>query len=84
MDYPFLDPTCIVTPGTLTVDQINEMHVTDLEKGDTFKMEDEGLLAAPTQPAKTEESEDWGAAQVWTFKDELTEILEALKKPLGT
>ena len=47
-------------------------------------MEDEGLSAAPTQPARTEESEDVGAAQVGTFKDELTEILEALKKPLGT
>eukprot|EP00961_Rhodomonas_salina_P255311 3450566-Rhodomonas_salina.1 len=36
------------------------------------------------QPARTEESEDWGAAQVGTFKDKLTEILEALKKQLGT
>eukprot|EP00961_Rhodomonas_salina_P025574 345155-Rhodomonas_salina.1 len=60
------------------------MHVTDLEKGDTFETEDEELSAAPTQPARTEESEDRGAAQVGTFKDELTEILEALKKPLGT
>eukprot|EP00961_Rhodomonas_salina_P109491 1473905-Rhodomonas_salina.1 len=80
MDYPFLDPTCIVTPGTLTADQINKMHVTDLEKGDTFKMEDKGLSAAPTQHARTEESEDRGAVQVGTFKDELTEVLEALKK----
>eukprot|EP00961_Rhodomonas_salina_P000925 13194-Rhodomonas_salina.2 len=23
MDFPFLDPTCIITPGTLTADQIN-------------------------------------------------------------
>eukprot|EP00961_Rhodomonas_salina_P023683 318171-Rhodomonas_salina.1 len=84
MDYAFLNPTCIVMPGTLTADQINEMHVTDLEKGDTFEMEDEGLSAAPTQPARTEESEDGGAGQVGTFKDELTEILESLKKPLET
>eukprot|EP00961_Rhodomonas_salina_P130976 1763153-Rhodomonas_salina.1 len=47
-------------------------------------MEDEGLSAAPMQPARTEESEEGGAGQVGTFKDKLTEILEALKKPLGT
>eukprot|EP00961_Rhodomonas_salina_P055694 748158-Rhodomonas_salina.1 len=34
MEYPFLDLTSIITPGTLTADHINEMHKTDLESGE--------------------------------------------------
>eukprot|EP00961_Rhodomonas_salina_P029985 403960-Rhodomonas_salina.1 len=69
MDYLFLDPSCIVTPGTLTADQINEMHSTDLESGESLE-------------AQAERSEEGGAEHVGTFRDELTEILEELKKPL--
>eukprot|EP00961_Rhodomonas_salina_P166533 2244131-Rhodomonas_salina.1 len=34
-DYPFLYPTCIITPGTLTADQVNEMHTSDLKTGES-------------------------------------------------
>eukprot|EP00961_Rhodomonas_salina_P223427 3021206-Rhodomonas_salina.4 len=81
-DYPFLDPTCIVTPGTLTADQINEMHATDLKWGETLG-DDENTLAsvASTQPAQ-HVSEDWGATKVGSFRDEVSEILENLQKQL--
>eukprot|EP00961_Rhodomonas_salina_P024195 325873-Rhodomonas_salina.1 len=52
-DYPFLDLTCIVTPGTLTADQINEMHATDLKLGETLENDDDAMAsAAPAQPAQ--------------------------------
>eukprot|EP00961_Rhodomonas_salina_P286043 3865047-Rhodomonas_salina.2 len=82
-DYQFLDLTCIITPGTLMADQIHEMHATDQENGDTFNTEDNARSAAPTQPAQEKGSDDGGADQVGTFWDELTEILEELKKQEG-
>eukprot|EP00961_Rhodomonas_salina_P177276 2390636-Rhodomonas_salina.1 len=58
--------TCIISPGTLTADQVNEMHATDLSSGEWMVEEDEMMSAAPTQPAlpkqKTvSEQEDGGA-----------------------
>eukprot|EP00961_Rhodomonas_salina_P134011 1803070-Rhodomonas_salina.1 len=62
-NYPFLDPTCIVTPGTLTADQINEMHATDLKSGETLENDDDEIAsAAPAQPAQPV-SEDGGATK---------------------
>eukprot|EP00961_Rhodomonas_salina_P288827 3903150-Rhodomonas_salina.1 len=63
MDYPFMDPTCIITPGTLTADQINEMHATDLrlKLGELMEKEDDVLSAAPTQPVNDTTSEVGGA-----------------------
>eukprot|EP00961_Rhodomonas_salina_P093767 1261483-Rhodomonas_salina.1 len=40
-NYPFLDPTCIIMPGTLTADQINKMHTTDLKSGELMEKEEE-------------------------------------------
>eukprot|EP00961_Rhodomonas_salina_P280705 3791920-Rhodomonas_salina.2 len=40
------------------------------------------MSAAPTQPAQAELLEEGGAEHVRTFRDNLTEILEELKKPL--
>eukprot|EP00961_Rhodomonas_salina_P215212 2906820-Rhodomonas_salina.1 len=60
-EYPFLNPKSIITPGMLTVDQINEMHATDRKKGETLETEfDSEKSAALTQPAQNKTSEDWG------------------------
>eukprot|EP00961_Rhodomonas_salina_P160461 2160181-Rhodomonas_salina.1 len=62
MDFPFLDQTCIITPGTLTADQItNEMHDTDTKLGESMETDEEALSAAPTQPEQQTVSEDGGA-----------------------
>eukprot|EP00961_Rhodomonas_salina_P089264 1200555-Rhodomonas_salina.2 len=80
--YPFLDQTCIVTPGMLTADQINEMHETDLKLGETLEDDNDTLaLAASTQPAQ-QASEDGGATKVGRFRDEVWEILDDLQKQL--
>eukprot|EP00961_Rhodomonas_salina_P234368 3167565-Rhodomonas_salina.1 len=70
-DYPFLDPTSIIKPGTLTADQINEMHATDLESGEFMEETDAAQSAAATQSAQHDTSEDGGAEQVRGFRDEL-------------
>eukprot|EP00961_Rhodomonas_salina_P052647 705901-Rhodomonas_salina.2 len=44
-DYPFLDPSCLVTPGILTDDQVVEMHETDLKTGEW--MDEEALSQLP-------------------------------------
>eukprot|EP00961_Rhodomonas_salina_P075288 1010209-Rhodomonas_salina.1 len=51
-DYPFLDPTCIITPGTLTADQVNEMHSSDLKTGESSTETAEAASAASTHPAQ--------------------------------
>eukprot|EP00961_Rhodomonas_salina_P077428 1038488-Rhodomonas_salina.1 len=86
-DYPFLDLTSIIKPGSLTADQINEMHATDLESGDSEFMEETEAVqsAAATKSAQHNKSEDGGAEQVRGFRDELgslTEIMQNLKEPL--
>eukprot|EP00961_Rhodomonas_salina_P063005 846282-Rhodomonas_salina.1 len=40
-EYPFLDPSCLVTPGILSDDQVVEMHKTDLRTGEW--MDEEAL-----------------------------------------
>eukprot|EP00961_Rhodomonas_salina_P153129 2061737-Rhodomonas_salina.2 len=54
-EYPFMDPSCLVTPGILLDDQVVEMHKTDLKFGEW--MDEEELSQLPTQPANTMESE---------------------------
>eukprot|EP00961_Rhodomonas_salina_P123574 1664989-Rhodomonas_salina.2 len=47
----------------LTVDQINEMHATDLKLRETLENDDDALVSvASTQPAQ-QVSEDWGATK---------------------
>eukprot|EP00961_Rhodomonas_salina_P203721 2748806-Rhodomonas_salina.1 len=60
------------------------MHATDLESGESIMMEEENATrsAAPTQPAREEVSEVGGDSQVGTFRDELTDLLDELKKQL--
>eukprot|EP00961_Rhodomonas_salina_P000924 13194-Rhodomonas_salina.1 len=47
-----------------------------------MEADEEALSAAPTQPVQQTVSEDGGAELVWTFRDELTEVLEELKRLL--
>eukprot|EP00961_Rhodomonas_salina_P095145 1280030-Rhodomonas_salina.1 len=54
-EYPFLYPSCLVTPGILSDDQVVEMHKTDLRTGEW--MDEEALLQLRTQPTKTIASE---------------------------
>eukprot|EP00961_Rhodomonas_salina_P026201 353856-Rhodomonas_salina.1 len=58
------------------------MHATDLKLGETLEDDDKALaLAASTQPAQ-HASEDGGATKVGGFRDEVSEILDDLQKPL--
>eukprot|EP00961_Rhodomonas_salina_P075213 1009602-Rhodomonas_salina.1 len=62
------------------------MHKTDLESGEFMDETEAAQLAASTQPAQQEESQDGGAEKAGGFLDELvgplTEILASLKEPL--
>eukprot|EP00961_Rhodomonas_salina_P173115 2334459-Rhodomonas_salina.1 len=64
---------------TLTADQINEMHATDLKSGETLEDDEDALAsAASTQPAQYVSE----ATKVGGFRDEVSEILETLQEPL--
>eukprot|EP00961_Rhodomonas_salina_P208137 2808772-Rhodomonas_salina.1 len=58
------------------------MHATDLKLGETLEDDDDAMAsAAPEQPAQPV-SEDGGATKVDGFRDEVSEILDNLQKPL--
>eukprot|EP00961_Rhodomonas_salina_P157317 2118542-Rhodomonas_salina.1 len=68
-DYPFLDPTSIITPGTLTAEHINEMHATDLESGEFMEEKEDSASKETSQPGQTNTSAEGGAEKFGGFRD---------------
>eukprot|EP00961_Rhodomonas_salina_P259659 3508618-Rhodomonas_salina.1 len=58
------------------------MHVTDLKSGETLEDNDDALAAAASTQPGQQESEEGGATKVGGFRDEVSEILDDLQKPL--
>eukprot|EP00961_Rhodomonas_salina_P047188 633442-Rhodomonas_salina.2 len=75
-EYPFLNPSYLVTPGILSDDQVVEMHKTDLSLRTGEWMDEEALLQLQTQPAKTIASD--------TNEEEVQRTHPVTKPLLGT
>eukprot|EP00961_Rhodomonas_salina_P250006 3379151-Rhodomonas_salina.1 len=75
-DYPFLNPDCVITPGTLTGEQIVQMHLADEKEGMWMEDHDDTKSQAATQLA------DGGALRVREELTSLQDIVTQLQEPL--